>query len=1193
MAIGNIGTARVIVRAITRPIKKDIQRGFAGANSTVKKAGNNLGRTFSEGFQKGHGNIFKKLINGIRSLGQEYDKARRAFSDLNRTAQWMTTIISTLIGGVSALIGAIGALGGNALGAASSVLVLGNALFSIAAGAIAAKLALGGVGKAVSMLNNPKGGGGGGGSAAMLQAIEAAERSLSRTIERNRERLLNANNTLRKAQLALNKAIKEGREEIQQLGFDSEDAALAEQRAALELEKARISLARAQDLPPNSRVRQEAELAYQESELNYRKAKDRAADLGKEQDRLARTGVAGTRSVMAATDALARAEAAKSKAIRDGLRDQTDAEMALKDAKNKKSGGGGGGGQNPYEGLNAAQIKFADFISGLKPQFDALSEIAANSFLPRLQEAIETLMDKAYPVVAKGIGLMGAAMGDAAIALANAITTTRNLANLDKLFVTSAPLLVTIGEILGKVWGIMLSLLNAVAPMAQRYFDFLLDRLTRFDNWMKSIKGNNSMSEFFGKAEVAAAQWGRIIDNIFGGFGGMITANLGPGTGGQYLLDWLERATGKWDGLNDTTEGAAELKANYQTMAVNAQKMLSSIGALLDEFITLGQNKSIGKTFDILAEGAPNLGNILDKFADAGPNMAEVIVTLTEILDLFLDSATAQAFFDTLNLGFTAIKNFMEQPWVQKIVEFAAPIAGVALALGAITKAAMFGKLVVGGYLGMLVDGAKKALALAGGLKKAALASWGFLKSLVANAKQMVINTALWVKDAAKTVASTVAKGAAAAINGVVTAAQWLWNIAVSANPIGLIILAIVALVAAIVLLITNWDNVVKFVTDIWDGFVGWFMGIMDGLLEWWDGVWSGFMGFITDTIDNIISWVQDNWGLLLSLIIGPIGLIIQWVVEHWGEILEFFEEVWNNVVTFFTDALAGFVGFWVDSWNNVLKLVTDVWNNVLKFFTDIWNNIKKFFWDALIAYVTFWKDTWDGISDTVSDIWNGILGFFKDVWNNIKKFFEDALSNFTKGWDIVWNRISDTVSDIWTNIETFLSDAFGTVEDLWNGFWEGLSSTVSDIWTNIEGFVKDAWNNIIGFIEGGVNGAIGLINGLTSGVNDATAGARSVVPAIPRIPKFTIPRLADGATVFPSRGGSIVNVAEAGKPERIEPLDEDGLSKRDRALITFLAGGDGGGTTINVYGAPGQNVQELAQEVSRIISFRMRKGSA
>jgi hypothetical protein len=85
---------------------------------------------------------------------------------------------------------------------------------------------------------------------------------------------------------------------------------------------------------------------------------------------------------------------------------------------------------------------------------------------------------------------------------------------------------------------------------------------------------------------------------------------------------------------------------------------------------------------------------------------------------------------------------------------------------------------------------------------------------------------------------------------------------------------------------------------------------------------------------------------------------------------------------------------------------------------------------------------------------------------------------------------------------------------------------------------------------------------------------------------------MAKGGTVYPSTGGSIVNVAEAGKPERVEPLDPNGLSDRDKAMIEHLAGGGRGNTVINVTQLPNEDGEQLARRVSQLISSDMRMGA-
>lgn len=63
------------------------------------------------------------------------------------------------------------------------------------------------------------------------------------------------------------------------------------------------------------------------------------------------------------------------------------------------------------------------------------------------------------------------------------------------------------------------------------------------------------------------------------------------------------------------------------------------------------------------------------------------------------------------------------------------------------------------------------------------------------------------IRDTAATIASTVAQRAVAAATRAYAAVQWVLNAALAANPIGLVIIAIVALVAAIVLAYRNSET--------------------------------------------------------------------------------------------------------------------------------------------------------------------------------------------------------------------------------------------------------------------------------------------------------------------------------------------------------------------------------------------------
>lgn len=72
------------------------------------------------------------------------------------------------------------------------------------------------------------------------------------------------------------------------------------------------------------------------------------------------------------------------------------------------------------------------------------------------------------------------------------------------------------------------------------------------------------------------------------------------------------------------------------------------------------------------------------------------------------------------------------------------------------------------------------------------------------------------------TIAQTNASKAAIVVSKAMAAAQWLFNAALAANPIGLVIAGIAALIAAGVALYRNWDTVKTFLLNAWGSIKDW-----------------------------------------------------------------------------------------------------------------------------------------------------------------------------------------------------------------------------------------------------------------------------------------------------------------------------------------------------------------------------------
>lgn len=94
----------------------------------------------------------------------------------------------------------------------------------------------------------------------------------------------------------------------------------------------------------------------------------------------------------------------------------------------------------------------------------------------------------------------------------------------------------------------------------------------------------------------------------------------------------------------------------------------------------------------------------------------------------------------------------------------------------------------------------------------------GFLKSVADNMEKIISVTLTVIKVflayKAIMIGFNIVMTTYNIVTKAVTAAQWLWNAAMTANPIGLIIVGIGLLIAGVVLLIKNWKNIVTWVKE-------------------------------------------------------------------------------------------------------------------------------------------------------------------------------------------------------------------------------------------------------------------------------------------------------------------------------------------------------------------------------------------
>lgn len=115
------------------------------------------------------------------------------------------------------------------------------------------------------------------------------------------------------------------------------------------------------------------------------------------------------------------------------------------------------------------------------------------------------------------------------------------------------------------------------------------------------------------------------------------------------------------------------------------------------------------------------------------------------------------------------------------------------------------------------------------------------------------------------------------------TVAQWAFNAAMTANPIGLIIVAVAALIGLVVLIVKNWDTIGPFFSNLWAGvrsafsgavsFIGGllksFVAVLAGIGSGIAGVFTGIITGIGSLVSGIVSKLSGAGGTIKNVFMG------------------------------------------------------------------------------------------------------------------------------------------------------------------------------------------------------------------------------------------------------------------------------------------------------------------------------------
>ncbi|ASR85715.1 tape measure protein [Mycobacterium phage Edugator] len=357
--------------------------------------------------------------------------------------------------------------------------------------------------------------------------------------------------------------------------------------------------------------------------------------------------------------------------------------------------------------------------------------------------------------------------------------------------------------------------------------------------------------------------------------------------------------------------------------------------------------------------------------------------------------------------------------------------------------------------------------------------------ALGANSVAQGTNTTAQTTNAATTVRGRIATLASAAASRAAAAAQWLWNAALTANPIGLIVAGVVAAGAALWAFFTKTETGRQLWDKIWTGVKAVASSVWDWLKTTWQSVW--------ETIGPTLSRIGQAASVGFSAMGNAIRAVWQFIQPVIAAFGRFYAAVlrlqFNAVVAGFR--LLGNVIAWL--WRNI---AVPAFSAIGTAASVLWSVVGGI-WDLFTAAVRlvgaalewFWQTVavpaFEAVKGAVEAFWK----FAQPIWDLLGGAFDkigDKLNAVKDVFVSVFGKIKDVVKDAW--------DSIGGVFDKIGGFFGDLTGGINQ--------AADWLGDVGGHAAGGTVGGSSLsgyagggrISGPGTGTSDSIFGFPAMV---------------------------------------------------------------------------------------------------
>lgn len=350
-------------------------------------------------------------------------------------------------------------------------------------------------------------------------------------------------------------------------------------------------------------------------------------------------------------------------------------------------------------------------------------------------------------------------------------------------------------------------------------------------------------------------------------------------------------------------------------------------------------------------------------------------------------------------------------------------------------------------------------------------------------------------------------------------------------SPIGLVVIAIGAVIAIGVALYKHWDTVKQWAGNLWNGIKNIFNGIKNTISNAWNGVketasnvWGAVKDTVSEKLNNIKTAYQEHGGgikgaaagameavkgyytagytFINNLTGGKLGQVVDSVKTKLSPMVNTVKEKLSGVKDAFGSAFSNAFEFVKNSYNEgALKPVAD---KVVSAFSAVKTAIAEKFTgikDAIGEKLTAVGDAASGVKDKIAAKFTTVKDAVVEKFNSIKAGVAVALASIIEVVSNIVGGVRSVVTTIIEGIRTHIGNAAEAVRTTITNIIEGIKLNFQNFFTSIRTVFENIKAAVSGIFEGiktVVSGVFQTIVGIfTLNLDTIKGGVQNVITGI------------------------------------------------------------------------------------------------